>query len=373
MERVKGVNLGNWLVLEKWMLPSLFEGADTHDEIGLYKKLEPEVLAARVKAHRETYITEEDFAAIAAHGLNLVRLPVPYFVFGDCPPYLGCIDYVDRAMDWAEKRGVQVLVDLHTVPGCQNGYDNGGRMGVCKWHKDPEGVEFALTVLERLARRYGMRPGLYGIEVVNEPISALVWLTSPTRKRAEDPEEAKGSSYVPLSFLKKFYVEAYWRLRAILPPEKVIVFHDGFRLGAWKDFFVRAGMENVVLDTHIYIYAMECFVPIHKPWVYKLYTAIERRKIERAQRYTPVIVGEWCIGNLYAEATGDVVDAGEHARARRAHYLEVEKIERDAWSVAAGTVYWTYRFDKDLDAELEFSWMDGWDLCRCWQNGWLAS
>ena len=25
--KVKGVNLGNWLVLEKWMSPSLFDGA----------------------------------------------------------------------------------------------------------------------------------------------------------------------------------------------------------------------------------------------------------------------------------------------------------------------------------------------------------
>ena len=39
--------------------------------------------------------------------------------------------------------------------------------------------------------------------------------------------------------LKQFYKDAYRRLRAILPEEKVIVFHDGFRLGAWKDFFVR--------------------------------------------------------------------------------------------------------------------------------------
>ena len=26
MEKIKGVNLGNWLVLEKWMSPALFDG-----------------------------------------------------------------------------------------------------------------------------------------------------------------------------------------------------------------------------------------------------------------------------------------------------------------------------------------------------------
>ena len=41
--------------------------------------------------------------------------------------------------------------------------DNGGLTGgKCK---NPEEVEFALTVLERLAKRYGQREGLYGIEV----------------------------------------------------------------------------------------------------------------------------------------------------------------------------------------------------------------
>ena len=30
--KVKGVNLGNWLVLEKWMSPSLFDGTTAEDE-----------------------------------------------------------------------------------------------------------------------------------------------------------------------------------------------------------------------------------------------------------------------------------------------------------------------------------------------------
>ena len=30
--KVKGVNLGNWLVLEKWMNPALFEGTTAEDE-----------------------------------------------------------------------------------------------------------------------------------------------------------------------------------------------------------------------------------------------------------------------------------------------------------------------------------------------------
>ena len=51
----------------------------------------------------------------------------------------------------------------------QNGFDNGGISGVCKWAQLPDEVEFVLSVLERLAKRYGHRQALMGIEIINEP------------------------------------------------------------------------------------------------------------------------------------------------------------------------------------------------------------
>ena len=137
MDKIRGTNLGNWLVLEKWMSPDLFEGTGAEDEIWLGRKLPREQLEEKLRHHRDTYVTEEDFAAIAAHGINLVRIPVPYFTFGDRPPYPGCVEYLDKAFDWAEKAGLCILIDLHTCPGSQNGYDNGGLTGVCKWCKNP--------------------------------------------------------------------------------------------------------------------------------------------------------------------------------------------------------------------------------------------
>ena len=161
MKKIKGVNLGNWLVLEKWMLPELFEGTGAEDEVWLNRKMNPAELKEKMKEHRDTFITEQDFAFIKEQGIWLLRIPVPYFIFGDRPPFNGCVEYLDKAFDWAEKYGLQILIDLHTVPGSQNGYDNGGLTGVCKWCKNPEEVEFALTVLELLAKRYGQRQGLY--------------------------------------------------------------------------------------------------------------------------------------------------------------------------------------------------------------------
>ena len=132
---VHGVNLGNWLVLEKWMKPDLFEGTRAEDEVWMSRNLSPEGLEKKLSKHRDRYVTEEDFQYLSSIGVNTVRLPVTYGVFGDRPPLLGAIDYVDLAMDWAEKYQMQILLDLHTVPGSQNGYDNGGLTGVCKWQQ----------------------------------------------------------------------------------------------------------------------------------------------------------------------------------------------------------------------------------------------
>lgn len=400
MKKIKGVNLGNWLVLEKWMLPEMFEGTGAEDEVWLNRKMNPAELKEKMKEHRDTFITEQDFAFIKEQEIWLLRIPVPYFIFGDRPPFNGCVEYLDKAFDWAEKYGLQILIDLHTVPGSQNGYDNGGLTGVCKWCKNPEEVEFALTVLERLAKRYGQREGLYGIEVLNEPISFLVYATAPSTGKAVDKEEAKGSGYVPLPFLENFYRNAYRRLRKILPENKTIVFHDGFRLRHWGKFFHKEHMKNVVLDTHIYIFAMESFVPIHMPWVYQIYIKSQQRLIERIQKDVPVVVGEWCICNKYAEKAvsqakseetaakekqekttsevklaEDISDKSakviEQDELRKKRYLEIAAMQLQAWESGAGWIYWSYQFKPNRKEPLDEKWKESWDFSRCVENGWI--
>lgn len=377
--RVHGANLGNWLVLEHWMSPHIFGGTDAVDEVWLNREVtwkefhSREELERRLTEHRETYVTKEDFVFLAEHGITHVRIPVPYFIFGDCPPFSGCIEYLDRAFDWAEETGLKILIDLHTVPGSQNGYDNGGITGVCKWCKDPEAVRFALKVLMRLARRYRDREGLFGIEVLNEPINLLTYLTAPSTGKARDKKEAKGSGPVPTSFLKKFYRTAYRRLRQILPEDKAIVFHDGFRMTAWRDFFVKNEMKNVFLDVHIYIFAMENIVHIHKPWLYRLYIGADRLRLRMVQRYTPAIVGEWCLCAAYAFDTprGGLSEEAYREEKRR-RYREVAKIELSAWEKTAGWFYWNYQLRRDLGEELDERWKDPWDLRRCLTEGWLV-
>jgi len=167
--------LGAWLVLEKWMTPKLFEDTQSEDEYYLAHDMDQERYEEKIKTHRAEFITEGDFVKIAALGFNIVRIPVPYFIFNDRPPFIGCIAELDRAFNWAEANGLKILIDLHTSPYNQNAFDNGGISGVCKWAQHPEEVDFVLSVLMRLAGRYKARNGLWGIEILNEPLTPKMW------------------------------------------------------------------------------------------------------------------------------------------------------------------------------------------------------
>lgn len=384
--KVKGVNLGNWLVLEKWMSPALFEGTTAEDEYYLPRKLPREVYEARIQMHRAEYISERDFVAIRSMGMDTVRIPVPYFIFGDREPFIGCVRELDKAFAWAEKYGLQILIDLHTAPMGQNGFDNGGICGVCRWSGCPEEVEFVLSVLERLSERYGSRKGLWGIEVLNEPVTERAWhfMDVPNRYPAVDQKMAEGSGPNTLEFLRAFYCRAYDRMRRYLPEEKYIVIHDGFALLAWKDFMREEKYVNVVLDTHQYLMMAEadgC------PQTLEGYLSYIRehyeKEIEEMQKYFPVICGEWCLFNSFVcgcdtkggqsvlngveGSTAEQLDAEEKKKIYRA----VAEAQLAAWEKGSGYFYWSYKLLTDTVNDKGWIGWDSWDLGRCVDFGWF--
>lgn len=354
---LKGANLGNWLVLEKWMSPELFSGTRAEDEVGLVEALGETALLERLGTHRDSYVTDRDFAYLAARGIGLVRLPVPYFVFGDQPPFPGCIDHVDRAFTWARRHGIRVLLDLHTVPDSQNGFDNGGICGVCKWHQDPAKVEVALSVLERLASRYGDDSALWGIEVLNEPISPELWdlLDVPRRYPAADPDRAAGSEAVPTDFLIAYYEDAYARIRAVAPGVRVVL-HDGFRMSEWFGVLTPDRFSNIVVDTHLYVMmAGQRDLAGYLSYIDEVFGATLRT----ASEHFPVLVGEWCV-DTKAEVLPTLTGTE-----RRTYLRAVADAHLRAFEPATAWSYWSYKMHADTpDAE-------AWDLLRAVELGYL--
>jgi glucan 1,3-beta-glucosidase len=244
-KKLRGVNLGGWLVLEKWMTPSLFEGLQARDETSYCVELGASAEQS-LKNHWNTFITSEDFAWLAKTGINAVRIPIGHWIFGPGYPYHsayggsshpyveGGIAVLDRAFDWAEEYGLHIVLDLHAAPGCQNGFDNGGIQSVYEWHTKEEYINYSLLVLERLAERYQNRPALHAIEVLNEPR----W-------------------DIDTALLKKYTTDAYHRIRKYCQAKNVaVVFHDGFRsFREYTGFLREPEFSNVVLDIHHY----QCF------------------------------------------------------------------------------------------------------------------
>ncbi|KAJ3822386.1 glycoside hydrolase family 5 protein [Lentinula raphanica] len=128
----RGVNLGGWLVTEPFIVPSLYEkyvnnsqNITVQDEWTLSLAMGSN-LASEMENHYKTFITEQDFAEIAAAGLNWVRIPIGFWAIeaiNDEPFLVGTSwTYFLKAIQWARKYGIRIYLDLHALPGSQNGW-----------------------------------------------------------------------------------------------------------------------------------------------------------------------------------------------------------------------------------------------------------
>jgi glucan 1,3-beta-glucosidase len=178
--------------------------------------------------HWYSWITQGDFYAIAAAGLNHVRIPIGYWsvipIEGD--PYVqGAYDVLGQALDWASAAGLTVMIDLHGAPGSQNGFDNSGKKGSIAWGQGNT-VQHTLDVLNKIRDDYADHPAVAAIELLNEPL----------------PPAA------PLETVKQFYNDGWGNLKG---SGVAIVEHDAFQtqpLSQWNDF--AQGQWNIILDTH---------------------------------------------------------------------------------------------------------------------------
>lgn len=259
--RIRGVNLGGWLVLEKWMTPSLFAGTDANDE---HSFMQTKDAKRKITNHRDSFITEPDFAWIKQQGLNAVRLPIGYWILGGDDDYLGGIEYVDWAFRMAEKYGLLVLLDLHAAPGSQNGFDHSGRIGEADWFTSPEARRQTIDSLHTLYQRYKTSPSLWGVQLLNEP--------TPHASR---------------KVLRQYYRQA----ADIIDDGHKIIFHDAFRPRRLNGAL--GGNQQSMIDTHIYhmispvarLLSARQFVRICQP--------LFKNRLQALSAKQPVLVGEW--------------------------------------------------------------------------------
>lgn len=134
-------------------------------------------------------------------------------------------------LGYANKYGVNVIVDVHGLPGSQNGQDNSGHKGTIGWYS-AENLNRTLAVIEAAAT--WIASSIYlsiivAIEIDNEPQIA---------------------NYSQWLYYKNYVVSANTIIKNILP-SMATMFHDGWwGYGLWQSYF--SASDNVVIDMHNY-------------------------------------------------------------------------------------------------------------------------
>lgn len=313
---LRGVNLGGWFVVEKWMTPSLFKSLDATDEYTLAATPEGR---ARLLRHRQEFIQEEDFAWMAANGVELVRVPFGYWLFAEDDAYVGGREQLDWAMAMAEKYNLKVLLDLHALPGSQNGKVHSGRAGEVEWFTDKAYRDMSRSVCMKVAERYARSPALWGLQLINEP--KFGW----------------GRQFK----LLRYYRRVYRDLSAILPSSVYVVFSDAFRPWLLAGALRRTRGVRVAMDIHWYSW----MVPL---WGVKtlrqFFVRVKRHRhtIQGVQRVAhPVIVGEW--NAVLPHALKPLIGEVTWREAALQHFAVQQKVYDDALAQC----YWTYKTEQD--------------------------
>lgn len=336
---VRGLALGGWFVPEKFInvhnfptpdMPkgmgfkevmdthgTIYEGSKAPDMCRLSEEIGRQELDARFKHHLNTFITEKDFEFIAKTGVNTLRIPIgywnviedPYKIYAPINP-ANSLALMDKALDWAKKYDLAVILDVHSSPGSQNGWEHSGcslhGSGLFEGPDAKKNQQLSVEVSETLAKRFGQHPALLGIQVINEP----------TRYQGAQ--------------LMDLYRDSYDAIRKHTKDVWVIVYAHKYEkvknLARDGDKF-----HNLILDKHEYA----CFGDgrtgppgatynhhrdITKRWV---------KEVKEMNSEYPTILGEWSLC---------------HGGGSALKLKDWNLMQQATWaSSTVGSVFWTYK------------------------------
>jgi glucan 1,3-beta-glucosidase len=313
MTALKGINLGGWLVAERWMTPKLFSGLSAHDEWSL-RASDPGEGRERLKRHRETFVTEADIATIAREGFDMVRLPVGYWLWRQADGYLEDSQIVGRLLDWCQTYSLGVIISLHGAPGSQNGWDHSGRIGDIGWQRS-ENVELSRETVADIVKRYGHHPALIGINPLNEPHDSL-----------------------PLGTLGSYYLACAKLIREGAHAGVRTIFSDSFRPRAMQQELQRLGLMESILDVHLY----QVFDSKYRSLTFDEHIGIIQNDWQQllsdCSAVQDVMVGEWS-AMLDAELFAGLGDETRHGMIRHYYDEQKELFDTASW----GWSYWSYK------------------------------
>jgi len=329
---VRGVNLGSWLILEKWITPSVFNGVDANDEWQLLSKLGYTEGEKRMKAHWDSWVTENDIIRLKNAGINHLRIPFGHWAFewttGE-PWIWGSWDYVMKACGWARTHGLQVMIDLHGAPGSQNGNDHSGHSGPVGFFYNDNNFNVASRVMGEVAKVFAAEEWRYTVTIIqllNEPI---LWDDYDYR----------------LMRLKQYYRQAYDEVRRN-NDVAVVAVHDAF-ISSDNWYYLREDTHYfwMMLDIHYY----QVFTPEWSDYTCEQHAALPCRYVNGLQESNGklwTIVGEWSLATPYSCNNKPTF----------------AKQQIGVYEKASGWVMWNFKH--------EVGWNE-WDFLASHQLGWI--
>lgn len=363
-----GVNYGNRFIPEDWMRHpyNFFQPVRRSARRAALWDLKGPEAKQRMMSWLDATILENHFAEMKTMGVEVLRVPCGYwnwvtYAHDDGPEVSGVYatgpirdrlknlhriaspreyrQYFDKIFDFAERHGIQILLDLHAVPGSQNGEIHSG---VCIESNEDEhhrhlgffqcqaNLRMAVNAVREMARYGRSKRNLYGIQVISEP----------------HLHTDEGHAY-----LQSYYQQAILAAREFLDSSvPIVLFEWTYEMLKWDDdAFPESTYGRVCWDTHLY----------HFPAPGEKWTS-ENNGLEQAkQAYS------WDLQQLrqFARAQGrDRVFVGEFSLAGPSLKASETK-DFAAWLVeqmdfaCGGSMLWSY--DNRITA---------WSLQRQWQE-----
>jgi hypothetical protein len=298
---LRGVNLGDYLLVEPWMNSWPITDDDTIRQI-ITDRFGITETYSLFEDYRNAFLTEADFDILKRMGVNLIRLPLYYLDLQDENGHLiaNGFERIDWVVDAYADRGMYVLLDLHGAPGAQSREFHTGRKDRNMLFSDTiTGTEYQSRTVElwqAIAAHYKGNSTVMGYDLLNEPIGVIsgTYVLSDTWSPPTESEKQK---------LWNFYDRLYTAIRTV-DPNHIIVLEgiwDWDTLPSPADW----NWKNVAYQFHYYYFCETerggtgCTPDISYADYVQAYTTFITRKITMAHDYqyfqcqVPAMVGEF--------------------------------------------------------------------------------
>ncbi|KAL0959245.1 hypothetical protein HGRIS_014518 [Hohenbuehelia grisea] len=131
-DKIYGVNLGSWLLIEPWMMPAewISMGGEICNDCSkciqseyAFAEKYPDTVDAKFAKHWDTWFNQADVNDLLENGLNAVRIPLGYWIVEALVDRKtefyprGGIKALRRGLTQLKKAGISVVLDHHALPG----------------------------------------------------------------------------------------------------------------------------------------------------------------------------------------------------------------------------------------------------------------